>query len=181
MRLPDSNDTRLLLAGIAAVVALLAYLAVAFANMHIPAGPVAAPDVASEVAPFVPSNSKLVPISRGKGRGFIVQVIPAGTGFWGALAPTLVAQPQPGTFVIGLSLRAAHPGGIGIEINEFRPEKSLDLVSKTVPATAKWHRFTFTRRVSGQWLGLGLFVSRHTDTVAVRKRFEIRGVSVRLG
>jgi hypothetical protein len=180
--LPKTNDSRLFLAGIVAVLALVVYLAVAFANMHL--HPLAAPTATSKTnpfAPFVRSNSKLVRLPHRKKGGLTLRVTPAGPGYFGALAPTLVSEPPSRfNFVLSLWLKGARPGKIGIELDEFRSSgPSPKLVDATVPATAKWRRFTFNRRVSrGSWLGLGLFVYRVTSTATPKKWFEVRDVSV---
>ena len=155
MRLPASSDSRLLLAGVVAFVALVAYLAVAFAHTHA---------YATSQSPWAPYRSKLVNVLRGKESGFAVRVIPVKRGTYGALVPTLVSQPPPGRrFVLGLSLKGTRGGPIGVELDEFRPgATSVYLVDTTVPATARWHHFTFSGRVKGSWLGLGMYVNRQT-------------------
>jgi hypothetical protein len=156
VRLPTSNDTRLLVAGVAAFLALAAYLGVALANTR------ATVDVAKEVAPWTPHASTLQPIPRRKGRGFDVRVTPTGQGSFGALVSTLVSAPPSGSrFVVGLWLKGSRPGRIGVEVDEFAPKTtSVYVVEKTVPATRKWHHYTFGARVKGSWLGLGMYVYR---------------------
>jgi hypothetical protein len=173
VRLPDSKDSRLLLAGIVALVVLVVYLAVAFATTHALAA--GGPSLGNPVAPWTPHASKLVKVPRGKGRGFTVRVIPTARGSFGALAETLVADPPEGSFVVGLWLRAARPGPVAVTIDEFSPVKtSVYLVNTSVPVTARWRHFTFRGRVKGTWLGLGMYVSRQAVR-GVRTVFELRG------
>jgi len=182
VRVPASSDTRLLVAGVVAIAALVAYLAVAFANTHARTSPTYAPSAASPFAPFVPSNSKLLRMPRGRGARLAFRVIPTGVGIYGALVPTLVAQPPQGSKVaVGIWLRGTRPGRIGIEIDEFRSGPfSPRLVDSTVPATASWHHYTFVRRVKGRWLGLGMLVYRRTDKVSEGKQFAVRDLTVKL-
>jgi hypothetical protein len=184
LRLADANDTRLLLAGVAAVLTLVAYLAVAFADTHAfvaasLTGPTNPTKPTNKFAPFVPSNSHMALVPSGTG-GLAIRVTPAAKVDYGALAPTLVSQPTPGlTYVFGLWLRGAHSGRVGIEIDEFRAGPgSPKLVDTTVPMTPRWRHFTFTRRVRGRWLGLGMFVFRPATRPSRRKWFDLRDVSV---
>jgi hypothetical protein len=160
VRFPTSNDTRLLVVGIAAVVALFAYLGVAFANTR------QTVDVAREVAPWTPSASKLTPVKRPRTGAFNVLVTPSGpggptAGNYGAIVQTLVPNPTPGgRYVVGLWLRGAKPGRIGFELNEFRSGVAQYPVNTTVPATAAWHHYRFAVRVKGTWLGLAVYVYR---------------------
>jgi hypothetical protein len=169
VRLPDSTDSRLLLAGVVAFVVLVVYLAVAFATTH-----VSAASLGNPVAPWTPHAAKLVKVSRLKG-GFAVRVIPIAKGSYGALAPTVVADPPERRFVVGLWLRSAHPGPITVSIDEFAPDKtSVYLVSTTVPVTSRWQHFTFRGKVEGTWLGLGMYVSRQAGR-RLRSSFALRG------
>jgi hypothetical protein len=157
VRLPTSNDTRLLVVGVAAFVALVAYLGVAFANTR------ATVDVAKEVAPWTPFASTLVPIPWRPGRHTVL-VLPATksqTGDYGAIVQTLVPNPTVGRrYVVRLWLHGARPGRIGVEVNEFRPGVARYPVNTTVPATARWHHFTFSLHVNATWLGLAVYVYR---------------------
>jgi hypothetical protein len=179
-----SNDTRLLVAGVVAAVALVAYLAVAFANTHASRSVVVS--AASKVAPWTPYGSTLVPIPLRTKDKYVVRVIPVAAearalGSYGALAPTLVPEPTPGTtFVVGLGLKEARQGRIGIQIHEFRSgTPSRYLVDTTVPVTAKWRRFRFRVRVKGSWVGLSMYVYRPASA-GVKPRFAIRGLTVNL-
>lgn len=172
MRLPTSNDSLLLVAGLAAFVALMAYLGVAFADTR------ATVDVAREVAPWTPHASMLEPIPRkAKGR-FDVRVVPNARGSYGAIVPTVVSSPTPGDkFVVGLWLKGSRPGRIGVEVDEFEPgATSVYPVNTTVPATRSWHHFTFSGRVQGSWLGLGMYVYRLSNG-GRRSWFAIRGLT----
>ena len=162
VRLPDSADSRLLLAGIVAVLALMAYLGVAFARTHVSA---AASPTGPHIAPWVPHASKFVRFPRRKVHSFSVRFEPAvkgRRGAYGALVPTLVAQPKSGRrYVVGLWLKGSPPGRIGIEIDEFSPAAtSVYLVNTTVPVTRSWRHFSFHAPVEGTWLGLGMYVYR---------------------
>jgi hypothetical protein len=181
VRLPASNDTRLLVAGLASFVALLAYLAAAFANTHVLSG-FATVNPESEVAPWTPDASKLIPVSLGKRAGFAVRVTLASRsspkgGSYGAVVETLVPDPTPRRrYVVGLWLKGARPGRIGFELNEFRGNVSRYPVETTVPATARWHHFTFSTRVKGAWLGLAVYVYR-ADDLRHRTWFAVRNVT----
>ena len=159
MRLPASNDTWLLVAGIVAFVVLVAYIGVAFAHAR------ATVDIAKEVAPWTPSNSNLTPAKTANPNVFNVYVTPTSpggvsAGNYGAIIQTLVPSPEPGgKYKIGIWLKGA-PGRIGFEINEFRTGVARYPVNTTVPATARWHHYTFTTRVEGTWLGLALYLYR---------------------
>ena len=181
VRLPGSNDTRLLLAGVLTFLGLVAYLAVAFATTHIPTF-VASPDLAKEVAPWEPHASNLVPLPLGEKGSFAVQVIPTKPGNYGALVPTLVSQPPSGyRFVVGLWLRGAPPGEVGVSVDEFAPgETSVYVVQTTVAVTKKWRHFTFHGRVKGSWLGLGMYVYR-TSGHSLRTHFAVRGLTAKVG
>jgi hypothetical protein len=178
LRLPQANDTRLLLVGVVAFAALMAYLAVAFANTHAASGT----GLTSPFGPWTPSASKLTRVPRGKAGGFSIWVTPAKrTGTYGALVPTLVLNPPERNFVVSLWLKGNRPGPIGITVDEFSPGvTSVYLVQKTVPATPRWHRLTFRGRVKGTWLGLGMYVYRETSATA-KTWFAIRDLTVRLG
>ena len=173
VRLPTSKDTRLLVAGVAAFVALFAYLGVAFANTHATSGP-----TASKTAPWIPHESRLVALGRRRKTGFVVRVRPTGRGAYGALVPTLLSDPPSGRgFVVGVWLRAARPGPIGVEIDEFAPgATSVYLVNTTVSATRRWHHVTFSGRVKGTWLGLGMYV--YSQRNGARSWFEVRELNV---
>jgi hypothetical protein len=175
VRLPASNDTRLLVVGVAVFVALVVYLGVAFAAERTPV------NIAKELAPWLPHGSTLTPIPHRTGRGFTVRVTPDAPGSWGALVSTVINSPTRGAkFRVGFSLRGSRPGSVGVEIDEFAPgASSVYVVEKTVPATRSWHRYTFSGRVTtGSWLGMGMYVYRQTATV--RPWFEVRGLTASL-
>lgn len=180
MRVPDSKDTRLLVAGIAAFVALMVYLAVAFVNTH------ASIVAANKVAPWTPYHAKLIPVPRRSRRGKVlsydVRAVPTKTGSYGGLIPTLVPDPASGRrYAVGLWLKGSRRGGpVGVSIDEFSPGvNSVYVVNTTVPVTPKWRHFTFDLRVKGTWLGLGMYVYRSTG--AGRKTwFALRGLTASL-
>jgi hypothetical protein len=174
VRLPTSNDTWLLVAGVGALVALFAYLAVAFAFTR------QSVDVAREVAPWTPSSSKLTPVKTAKPRVFDVYVTPtspggATAGNYGAVVQTLVPNPVPGgRYFVGLWLKGATPGVVGFELNEFRSGVARYPVDTTVPATARWHHYTFSARIKGTFLGLAVYVYRSAHRGSW---FAIRGLT----
>lgn len=180
-RLPRSNDTRLLLAGVAAILALAVYLSVAFANTHASEFGTAS-SLASKVAPWSPHAAHFAAIPR-KGGGYVVRVTPAterpAPGGYGAVAQTVLTDPSPGArYAVHLWLKGAHPGRIAVEVNEFRPGVARYPVETTVPATAKWHQYTFRLRVKGRWLGLAMYVYRADEHR--RTWFALRGLTVAL-
>jgi hypothetical protein len=150
----------------------VAYLAVAFVNTH---GSIA---TVNKLAPWTPSASKLVPIPWTRGR-YTIRVLPATespTGNYGAIVQTLVPNPAPGRrYVVGLWLRGSVPGRIGVEVNEFRPGVARYPVNTTVPATARWHYFTFSLRPKATWLGLAVVVYRPNQPT--RTSFAVRGLT----
>lgn len=171
-----SKDTRLLVVGCVAFLGLVVYLSVAFANTH--ASTTTTPT--DNVAPWSPYLSKLIPIPKRTTRGFDVRVVPTGSpaaaGTYGAVVQTFVPDPTPGRqYIVALWLRGSRPGQIGVELNEFRPGVSHYPVETTVPATHKWHHFTFGVRVKGRWLGLAIYVYRINQPR--RTWFEIRGLT----
>jgi hypothetical protein len=176
VRLSGSNDARVFLAGVTASLALVAYLAVAFANTHAtnaPTGP--------GFSPFTAYHSKLVRIPRNKGRGYAARVTQAAPGSYGVLVPTLLSNPvSRGTYLVGVWLKGAGSGRIGISIDEFRPgATSVYVVERTVPPTATWHHYRFLAKVRGSWLGLGMYVFRQTKGAA-RTWFAVRDLTVAL-
>ncbi len=183
-----SGDTRVLLVGLAVFVALLAYLAVGFANTH--ATPLSTQVIAS--TPFVPYASNLAPIPSRTGAGFVVRVTPVTVGNYGALAQTLVSLPPPGRrFVLNLWLRGSRAGGlfrsqpgrIAIFVNEpgLHGASALSVIKTTVPATSRWHRFVFTRVVEGPRLSIALYINRNTYSPndVSSSWFEFRDVTVK--
>lgn len=178
MRLPRSNDSRLLLAGLAAFFALVIYLSVAFANTH-GVSAVVAPSAASKFAPWVPKyHSTLALVPRRRGGGIAVRVRRGWIGSYGAVVPTLAAAPPPGSrVVVGLWLRGPAHGPIQVLVDEFPAGPHPNIIDTTVPATARWRYHTFRARIKGRWLGLGMFVGRSTDG-KVNRWFAVRGLNV---
>jgi hypothetical protein len=179
VRVPAASDTRLLVAGLAAFLTLVIYLAVAFAGTH--ASAVQAPILTNKFAPWVPKyHSTLAFVSGVRSRGVEVRVVRGWVGDYGAVVPTLVAQPPPRHMVVvSLWLRASGRSPIEVLVDEFPAGPNPNLFDKTVPATTRWHRYTFSAPIKGTWLGLGMFVGRstngHTD-----KSFAVRGLTVEL-
>jgi hypothetical protein len=175
VRIPSANDTRLLLAGVVASLALVAYLAVAFANTHASSGP-----GPNKLAPWVPKyHSTLALVPHTRRGGIAVRVTPGWSGAYGAVVPTLVAQPSPGSrVVVGLWLRGPGKTPIEVLVDEFPAGAHPDLIEKMVRAPARWHHYTFSVRVTGRWLGLGMYVGRGANGKA-SKWFAVRGLTVK--
>lgn len=158
-----SKDTRLLVAGVVAFLALVVYLSVAFVTTHASSfGTVS--NLSSKVAPWSQSASNFAAVPRGGG-AFAVVVTPAAKSptqqAYGAVAQTILPDPTPGgTYLVELGLRGLRPGRIAVELNEFRPGVARYPLQTTVPATRKWHTFSFKLRVKGRWLGLAMYVYR---------------------
>lgn len=177
MRFLHSSDDRLLLAGVVAILAVLVYLGVAFANTH--ASSSAAASTSDPFVPWVPKyHSTLALVPRGKGGGIAVHVTRGWIGAYGAVVPTLVSQPPTGRpVVVGLRLRAPRTTPIQVVVDEFPAGPRI--IDKTVPATRRWRRFTFHARVEGQWLGVGMYVGSSTNGRLYRW-FAVRGLTVRV-
>jgi hypothetical protein len=158
-----------LVVGIVAFVALVAYVSVAFATTH------ASVAGASKVAPWTPYHAKLIPFRRGKKGPYDVRIVPTKAGSYGGLVPTLVADPAPGRrFEVGLWLKGSRGGQVAVNVDEFSPAAtSVYVVDTTVQVTPKWHHFTFSFRVKGTWLGLGMNVQRQSSRAA-RTWFAVR-------
>lgn len=173
------SDTRLLIVGILVVLAFVAYLAVAFAKTHPLATTPGSLALTNKFAPWVPKyHSTLARWPRRKGGGVAVHVAPRWTGAYGAVVPTLISQPPPGQrVVVGLSLRAPRKTPIEVVVDEFPADAHPDIVLKTVPATARWRHYTFKARITGDWLGLGMFVGSDTNGVK-HKWFVVRDLTV---
>ena len=174
MRLSHATDTRVLIAGVAASLALLVYLTVAFLHTH--AGITRAAGVNKDV-PWNSFNSKLVPIRR-RGKAYDLRVLPAnpagpGAANYGAIVQTVVLDPVPGErYVIGLWLRGKPNGPVGFELNEFRPGVAKYPIQTTVPVTRRWHHYTFSTHIKGTWIGLAVVVLRQNERP--RTWFEVR-------
>jgi hypothetical protein len=170
VRPSHATDTRLLIAGVVASLALVGYLAVAFANTHASGS--------NPFAPWIPKyHSTLAVVPRREGGGIAVRASPGWVGAYGVVVPTLVSQPSPGRVEVSLRLRGPGDGPITVVVDEF--SSGPDIINTTVPATSKWHHYTFSARVKGRWLGLGMFVGRNTNGRANR-RFAARGLTVSL-
>lgn len=155
------------------MVALVAYLAVAFANVH------ASVVAANHVAPWTPYHASLISVSRGKGRGYDVHVKPTKAGGYGGLIPNLVSDPPSGRrYAVGLWLKGSFRGGpVGVEIDEFSPGvQSVYVVDTTASVTPRWNHFTFKFRVKGTWLGLGMYVHRQ-NSAGAKTWFALRNLT----
>ena len=176
MRLPRSNDSRLLLAGVVAFVALVAYVAVAFANTHVlSAG-------TSKVAPWTTYQAIAVPVRLGKRGKYAVHLVPTRAGTYGGLVSNLVSNPTSGhTYLVGLWIKGSTGGPVGVEIDEFAPgATSVYVVDTTVTVGPKWHHYTFKVPVKGTWLGLGMYLHRETSREA-KTSFVVKGLTAALG
>lgn len=175
----QGSDTRLLAVGVLASLALVAYLAVAFATTHALSGSV--PVATNKFAPWVPKyHSTLALVPRRNGGGMKVHVERDWTGAYGAVVPTLVSQPPSGQrVVVSLSLRAPRKTPVEVVVDEFPSGANPDIVLTTVPARHRWRHYTFSARVKGQWLGLGMYVGSDTNGV-VHKWFAVRGLTVEM-
>lgn len=180
--LPSSNDTRLLIAGVIACLALVTYLVVAFST----AGSSSAvtryrgtQGKAQVVGPWRARGSHLVRVPRTKGTGSAVRVIALTRGLYGAEVQQLVLTPaQRRGFVLSVWLRERSVGRLLVQINTGAFEPPIRYLVKTaVIASRRWHRFTYQGRLAGRGTGLGLFVGQTTHVVAGRW-FELRGLSV---
>jgi hypothetical protein len=198
--LPRSSDNGILIAGIAVFLALVAYLAVAFATasgssvvvatVTTPRGRVTtterrvgpAPSVAQLVGPWRARSSHLVRLGSKRGRRVAVRVSPLDRGLYGVEVQQLRLAPALRRgFVLSLVLRARRSGRLLVQINTGAFEPPIRyLLNKRVAVGRTWHRFVYHGRVAGRRTGLGLFVGQTTHTVAGRG-FELRDLSVRAG
>lgn len=178
VRVPASGDTRLLLAGVVVSLALVAYLAAAFANTHVSVRAIG-PSASDPFAPWTPKyHSTLALVPRRKGGGIAVHVTRGWTGAYGAVVPTLLSTPPPGDkVVVGLWLRGPGHGPFEVLVDEFSGGPKI--IDSMVPATPRWRHYTFSARIKGRWLGLGLYAGRTTNG---RKNawFAVRGLTVKL-
>lgn len=173
-----SNDTRLLVAGVVALLALVVYISIAFANTRAGIVGVEVGTPSYPFAPWQPSESHLSIGSTREGGGVVVHANRGWKGNYGALVPTLITDPpNHQDVVVGLWMRGPGPTPFGIEIDEFRAGVSRYVVQTTVPAKPGWHHYTFRGRVEGRWLGLGVYVDRYTDSM-ISRQFAVRDLKV---
>lgn len=186
MTLPRS-DTRLLIAGVAAFLALVAYLAVALATAHPSANLAtnqsaggATHSKAQVVGPWHGRASHLVRVPRTTGGGLAVRVTPLTRGLYGAEIQQLVLPPALRRgFALSVWLRGRGPSRLLVQVNTGGLAPPIRyLVKRTVVASRRWRRFTYHGRFQGRGTGIGLFVGQTTHTPAGRW-FEVRDVSVR--
>jgi hypothetical protein len=178
--LARSNDTRVLIAGVAAFLALVAYLAVAFATAR--SSPAVAASVGAKaqmVGPWRARTSKLVRVPRTVGGGIGVRVTPLTRGLYGVEIQQLALTPALRRgFTLSFWLRGRGPSRLLVQINTGALEPPIRyLLNTTVVARRRWHRFSYHGRLEGR-TGLGLFVGQTTRRVAGRW-FELRDLSVR--
>jgi hypothetical protein len=178
-----TNDTGLLLAGAAAFVALVAYLAVAFVLAGSSPAVVAAQrtvaNPAQMLGPWRARDARLARISRTRGRRLAVRVTPLKSGLYGAEVQQLAVTPAMSRgFTLSFRVRGRTPRRLLVQINTGALNPPIRyLAHTTVVAGRKWHRFTYHGRLRGL-TGLGLFVGQETSSSA-RRWFEIRDLSVR--
>lgn len=183
LRLARSNDTRVLIAGVAAFLALVAYLAVAFATARSSPAVVASVGAtrgeAQMVGPWRARGSKLVRVLRATGGRLAVRVTPVTAGLYGVEIQQLVLTPALRRgFALSFWLRGRSPSRLLVQINTGALEPPIRyLVHTTAVARRRWHRFTYHGRLKGRGTRLGLFVGQTTHTVA-RRWFELRDLSV---
>jgi len=177
VRFPQASDNRLLLAGVAASVALLIYLTVAFVNTHASTGPAASSS--DPFAPWVPKyHSTLSLAPRRKGGGIEVHVSRGWNGAYGAVVPTIASEPPSGRKLV-VNMRLRGPGQTPIEVIVDEFPGGPKIIDTTVSATRRWRHYTFSARVKGQWLGLGMYVGSTTNGRSNRW-FGVRGLAARV-
>ena len=185
MRLPASNDTRLLVVGVAAFVALVAYLGVAL-RRHARHGR----HREREVAPWTPYGSTLrARAAEDAGEaGRAGDRVGAGRRFDRELrrpgSDARPCEPTAGaTFAVGLWLKTSPAGA------DRRPDPRVSARRRRATTSStrrcrrrpRWHHFTFRGQVNGSWTGLSMYVFR--PTMAAPKpspAFVIRGLAVKL-
>jgi hypothetical protein len=177
-----SNDTRLLVAGVAAFLALVAYLAVAFATTrNSPTAAVNVATVRSKVGPWTGRASSLARV-RGAGAskgGLTLRVTPVGAGLYGVeIKKLFIPRPLRHAFAFSVQVRARRPSRILVQINHGSASPRGYLVSRTVVVGRKWRRLTYRIGLGGGGNGIGPFFGQTTQGDA-KRWFEIRGLSVR--
>ena len=177
MRFPQASDNRLLLTGVAAFVGLLVYLGVALVNTH--ASNSVGPSSSDPFAPWVPKyHSTLALAPRREGGGIEVHVSRGWVGAYGAVVPTIASGPPPGRkVVVNLRLRGPRQTRIEVLVDEFPGGPKI--IDTTVPATRRWHHYTFSARIEGRWSGLGMYVGSSTNG-HLSRWFALRGPRVRV-
>lgn len=175
-----SNDTRLLVAGAAAFLALVAYLAVAFATTHNSLAGPTVPTIRSKVGPWTGHASSLARVRGGSKGGLTLRVTPVGAGLYGVeIKKLFIPRPLRHAFALSIRLRARRPSRVLVQINHGSASPKGYLVNTAVVAGRKWRRFTFRGRLEGG-NGLGLFFGQTTKRRA-KRWFELRNLSVRAG
>lgn len=178
--LPRSNDSRLLVAGVAAFLALVAYLAVAFATTrNSPTAAVTVATVRSKVGPWTARDSSLARDRGAAGAGLEVRVTPVGSGLYGVEIKELyLARALRRGFTFSVQLRARRPSRVLVQINHGSASPMGYLVDTTVVAGRRWRRFTYRGRLEGGGNAIGPFFGQTVKRAAGRW-FEVRDLSVR--
>ena len=180
-RFRHSNDTRLLIAGVVAFLALVVYLGVAFAKARTsPTIVAAARDQRKpqKIGPWTARTSKLARLPRTTGGGLAIRVTPMTVGLYGIeikhlrLAPALRRG-----FALSVRLRGSRPSRLLVQINTGSSPPIRYLLHTTVVVSRRWRRFTYRGRLGDRGMGLGLFIGQTTHRAAGRW-FEVRDVSV---
>lgn len=176
----SQNGTVILVTGVVAALALIAYLSVAFASTSSVRATTAAraTQKASPFGPWEPFNATFRHLRGAVGRT-PVRVVPLRLGTYGARVPTIVLNPVRGhRFLVGLSLEGSETP-VGIEVVEFGPPSpNRYLGSRLTRVTSKWHHFTVAGRVTrGSWSGLELVVYRSGE-IPLGSWFAVRDLTV---
>jgi hypothetical protein len=180
-QLPRSNDTRLLIAGVVAFLALVVYLGVAYARARSsPAVAAAVRNLAKpqKIGPWTARSSNLARVRRTTRGALAIRVVPQSAGLYGIEIKELALGPALRRgFALSVGLRARRPSRLLVQINHGSASPLGYLVNTTAVAGRRWHRFTFRGRLEDGGNRLGLFIGQKTKTAAGRW-FEIRRLSV---
>jgi hypothetical protein len=181
-----SAEARILAAGLVAALALVAYLAVAFASSSnsavVPTTSTPAPQVtvkAETLGPWTSVNAEFARLRGGTGTRVALVVTPASLTTYGARVPTIVGNPVSGDRVlVGFSLKGSSEP-VRIEIPEFASGTANRYLSnRLLRVTSRWRHYLVVARVErGHWTGLGLGVYR-SGTIPLSSWFAIRDLTV---
>jgi hypothetical protein len=180
--LPRSNDTRLLVAGVVAFVALVAYLGVAYATARNSPAVVAAvrnQGKPQKIGPWTARTANLARLPRTTKGRLAIRVSPMSAGLYGVEIKQLALSPALRRgFALSFGLRDRGSSRLLVQINHGSASPMGYLVDTTVVAGRRWRSFTYRGRLEGGGTGLGLFVGQKPKTAA-KRWFEIRDLSVR--
>jgi hypothetical protein len=120
-QLPRSNDTRLLIAGVVAFLALVAYLGVAYARARSsPAVAAAVRNLAKpqKIGPWTARSSNLARVRRTTRGALAIRVVPQSAGLYGIEIKELALGPALRRgFALSVGLRARRPSRLLVQIN----------------------------------------------------------------